>query len=137
MVNKTHKDWKENIFLSKIELKKIDARYFDNLELDKTEVKLQRKPNLEIIKQGRDVLKVKLIDHIFFKPEGPFEILIEYLGNFRSSMEIPKEISDKDLKEIGFPLSTYSLSLVSNITERFGMIPLILPPWSGLREESK
>ncbi len=121
--------WNERIFLLEAELKKIDARYLD-LKPKDDGLKLTRKYDFELVKQEENILEIKLIDHVFFKPEGPFEITIEYLGTFRSEVNLPEKINKNILKRIAYPLLMHSVTLIANITERFGMVPLIIPPLS-------
>lgn len=121
--------WNEKTYLLDSELKKIDARYLD-LNRRAEDLELTRKYDFELVKQEENTLQIKLIDHVFFKPEGPFEIIIEYLGIFRSEVNLPEKINKKDLKNIAYPLLMHSVSLIANITEKFGMVPLIIPPLS-------
>ncbi len=121
--------WNENTYLLDSKLKKIDARYLD-LSRSEENLDLSRKFDFELVKQEENTLYIKLIDHVFFKPEGPFEITIDYLGIFKSEINLPEKISKDILKSIAYPLLMHSVTLIANITEKFGMIPLIIPPLS-------
>lgn len=129
--------WIKNIYLIDIELKKVDARNLDIEDLQEDEIELKRKSAFELVKREGNDLKIKLIDNLYFKPKGPFEILIEYLGGFRVKGNIPDKITEEDIKSIAQPLLMHSVSLIADITEKFGMVPVILPPWSGLDEDEE
>lgn len=130
----------EKIQLRNVELIKIEAEYFEEEthESDgEINIEFKREPTFKLVEKEGDILKIKLIDDLYFEPRSHFEILVEYMGTFVIEEELSEEISHEDIIEIGFPLLMHSISLISNITERFGMMPLVFNPMKGLQEEEE
>ncbi|MFW6409527.1 MAG: hypothetical protein ACOCZR_00670 [Halanaerobiales bacterium] len=107
------------------------------------EEELVRNPDLEIIKTTEDHFIIMLNDHIYFEPEGPYELKIVYKGFFEFVDEDMNDLEEKsqfikdNLKEIGVILSPFSISLAADLIEKFGYMPLIIPPWKGFDREGE
>lgn len=110
--------------LVNIELYSINGQQLP-FELNK-ELNLNRQNTLDLIEATQNVLKIKLSEHLFFKPEGPFKLDLEVIGTYESESVIePEEI---DLETLARPLFSYASLVIGQVTERFGSIPVIVPP---------
>jgi len=117
---------KYNISLANIELYSINGQQLQTDTIKSNE--LIRNNSIDIHDINGNIIKLRLTEKLFFKPEGPFKLDLDIIGTYEAQMKIQKEDIENDLEDLGVPLLAYSSLIVALITERFVTLPLILPP---------
>ncbi|NLW56321.1 MAG: hypothetical protein GX050_06880 [Firmicutes bacterium] len=131
MANKTEMaKKKEEIIkgsLVNIELYSINGQ---QLKYDTTsnELSLERSNYLDLYEIRGNIVKVRLSEKLFFKPEGLFKLDFEVIGTFEFNKEVKKEEIQEQLDSLATPLLSYSSMIIALMTERFTNVPFILPP---------
>lgn len=89
--------------------------------------KLTRKNTVELMEFGEQEFKIRLVERIFFQPEGPFKLDVEVVGTFRRG-ELTEEQVTEAIEQFATPIRMYSSFILTFVTERFGAMPIIFPP---------
>ncbi|MDD4665527.1 MAG: hypothetical protein PHC81_03135 [Clostridia bacterium] len=124
---KASKKSPSEISLFNIELYSINGQQL-KCDMTKRSFALSRSNSLDIFEINDKMLKIKLSEKLFFKPEGPFRLDFDIIGTFDLSKPILEEEIKNKLEELSDPLFSYASMIIALITERFTNLPIILPP---------
>lgn len=116
-----------NISLTNIELYCINGQQLQ-CDMAKRPFKLTRNNFLDIHEINENILKVKLSEKLFFKPDGPFKLDLDVIGTYEIEESTLKEEIEKDLEDLAQPLFSYATLIIAAITEKLASLPIIVPP---------
>jgi hypothetical protein len=116
-----------NISLSNIELYSINGQQL-KCDLTKGPFQLTRNNFLDIHGLEGNLLKIKLSEKLFFKPEGPFKLDLDIIGTYEIDENTLKEDIEKVLEDLAQPLFSYASLIIAIMTEKFASLPIIVPP---------
>lgn len=89
--------------------------------------KLMRKNAVELMEFGEREFKIRLVERLFFQPDGPFKLDVEVVGTFRRG-DLTEEQVHEAIEQFATPVRMYSSFILTFVTERFGAMPIIFPP---------
>ncbi|NLI91051.1 MAG: hypothetical protein GX434_02250 [Peptococcaceae bacterium] len=91
-------------------------------------VKFTRQNNVTLLEINDKDIKIKLSEHLFFTPGGPFRLDIEILGTYRFKGKLSESDIENELDELATPLYSYASLVIAFVTERFVTLPIIMFP---------
>jgi len=91
-------------------------------------VKFTRQNNVNLLEIDDKDIKIKLSEHLFFTPGGPFRLDIDILGTYRYKGKLSESEIENELEELATPLYSYASLVIAFITERFVTLPIIMSP---------
>lgn len=102
-------------------------------ENDKDEEKIFRKNNIELLKHNSDndlkVLELKYTDVVCTNKKISLELIgVFYVEGDITIEEIEEILNSSEANEIAYPLLSEATHIISFITSKTNVIPLILPP---------
>lgn len=91
-------------------------------------VKFNRQNNVTLLEINEKDINIKLSEHLFFTPGGPFRLDIEIMGTYRFKGKLSEPDIENGLDELATPLYSYASLVIAFVTERFVTLPIIMSP---------
>jgi hypothetical protein len=117
---------KNKLILVNVQLLSINGQLLTEPSEDK--IKFNRQNNVTLIEMKEKEIKIKLSEHLFFTPGGPFRLDLEILGTYNYKGKLEESDILKEIDELASPIYSYASLVIGFITERFVTLPIMLSP---------
>ncbi|NPV81725.1 MAG: hypothetical protein HPY52_15940 [Firmicutes bacterium] len=116
----------DEIRLASLEVTSLNAQ---QLSCDQTtDAELVRENAISVLETSDRIVKLRLTERLFFRPEGPFKLDLDVTGTYVYPRPVKEEDIQPQSENLSAPLLAYSSFIISFITQQFGGVPIVLPP---------